>query len=725
MTSSRERAGGIRRRVLGVVVLAALLTGGPASAQELAEQAKSLQWIPADATTYSVMLRNREQWQAVTKSVAWARLNALPVVKKGWDLLHEEWAKEDGPLAHVRQWYQDDANKALVKLLGDLVADEVFIYGGGNAPEFLALLQELQAVSQFAPFLSMLEGKNPAQASRPEERVRLLLKTLADHPEKIVVPEIVFGFRLKDAGPARAQLKRLGDLAKHLAAMEPKLKKHLQKTTVAGADFWTLKLDGTMIPWDQLPLGNLEENPGEFDKLIKRLKELKLTVSLGVREPFALLAIGQSPAFVGTLGKGKLLKDRPEFERLSKFADKKIVALGYGSKEWQALQNVRHVDVEDMAKGIMEQLKNLNITAEQEARIRKDLAKLAKDLKSYLPEPGPTVSISFLTDTGYESIAYDWTKNLSLDGSKALTLLNHAGGTPLLVVAGRVKVDPKDYAMMVKWIKVAHHHFEEIVLPQLGVKQIYDPIFKLIQPSLERLDKTTGEMLLPALADGQWAFVLDAKLKSKQWHRDMPPSDKALPLPEPALVIGVKDADLLRKAFEEYRQTINGLLASVGQLVPGLPEITLPPAQSKKVKGGTLYYYPIPDVAGLDTQIGPAAGLSKHVATLAISSDHAGRLLTAQPLQTSSPLLADPKKHLASAAHVNLEGLIRALGPWVEYGLEHAGLAQQGEGAENVLAQARSAIDILTVFRSFTSISYLEKGVLVTRSQSVIRDLSR
>ena len=720
MNVSRKQTSG--RRLWSIAILAALVLGGPLSAQELADQAKSLALVPADATTYSVMLRNREQWQALTRSVAWARLNALPVVKKGWDLLHEEWNKEDGPLSKVKQWYKEDANRALVSLFGDMVADEVFIYGGKGSAEFLALLQELQGVYQYGPLMSLLEGKNPAAAQRPEERARLLLRALADQPERIVIPELVIGFRLKNAELARAQLKRLGALAKHL---EPELKKHLHKTKVAGAEFWTVKLDGTMIPWDQIPLRDLEENPGEFDKLVKRLKELKVTVSLGVREPFALLAIGESPAMLANLGKGKLLKDRPEFDRLAKFADRKVVAVGYGSKEWQALQNIRRTDVEEMAKGIMEKLKELGVTAEQEAVIRKDLAKLTKELKAYLPVPGPTVSISFLTDNGYESFAFDWTKNSGVDGSKALTILNHVGGTPLLVAAGRTKLDPKDYANMVKWVKIAHKHFEDIVLPKLGLQNLYGPVFNLVQPSLERFNKATGEMFLPALADGQWAFVIDAKLKSKQWHRALPPSENELPLLEPALVTGVKDADLLKKAMEEYRQTINGLIGSVGRLVPGLPEINVSPPQTKKVKGGTLYFYPIPDAAGLDSQICPAAGLSKHVATLAISLDHAGRLLASQPLKSGSPLLADSKKHLVSAAHLNMEGMIRALSPWVTYGLEAAGLAQQGEGADNVLTQARTVMDILTVFKSFTNISYVENGVLVTHGQSVIRDLPR
>src|SRR5438105_14603585 len=93
-------------------------------------------------------------------------------------------------------------------------------------------------------------------------------------------------------------------------------------------------------------------------------------------------------------------------------------------------------------------------------------------------------------------------------------------------------------------------------------KGIYDQVIKIAHPILQRLDETTSKMLLPAFKDGQGAFVLDAKVKSKQWVQNFT-TDKAMPMIEPAIVCGVSDEALLKKAFEEYRSTINDAIAKV------------------------------------------------------------------------------------------------------------------------------------------------------------------
>ena len=75
-------------------------------------------------------------------------------------------------------------------------------------------------------------------------------------------------------------------------------------------------------------------------------------------------------------------------------------------------------------------------------------------------------------------------------------------------------------------------------------------------PLFKRLDQVTGTMLLPALADGQVGFVIDAKWTSKQWIKAIPPTEKALPLPEFGIVLGVSNAEQLRKAMTDYRETL-------------------------------------------------------------------------------------------------------------------------------------------------------------------------
>src|SRR5215470_2007688 len=120
-------------------------------------------------------------------------------------------------------------------------------------------------------------------------------------------------------------------------------------------------------------------------------------------------------------------------------------------------------------------------------------------------------------------------------------------------------------------------------------------------------------MLIPSL-DGQSGFVLDAKMTSKQWIPQMPNSARPLVLPEPSFLYGVRDAALLAKALGEYRQLINKTIKEIGEATGQNAPFEVPPAQTRKIKGGTLYYYPLPDILGIDERIAPNAGIGEKVA---------------------------------------------------------------------------------------------------------------
>jgi hypothetical protein len=715
----RHLQGGRCCVLVALTAAAALLPAGTVAAQDLAKHAESLKFVPADVSAYSVMLRNGEQIQAMLKSKAWAKLNALPVVKMAWQALEQQLHQDGGPLEGFRRFHEQPDNKKLVKLLAEMVKDEIFVASGRNVTQLIELAMNVSAANQFAPLLAQLQGQNPDLKAR----VKLMLQAVADDLDKIVIPEMIVGFRLKDNQSAEAQLQRLEILGKVVTAGNPLLQGRFQKKQIDGKDFLTLNLDGKMIPWDMVPIADFEDNPGEFDKLVKKLKNLKLTVSLGLRDNFLVLSIADSTAMLERFGQGQRLAERTEIQRLAKFADQKVIEISYTSKELQGSQTTRPEDVQDMAKWVTNLLKSAGLTPEQEAKIRKDLKKLDKDLKGYLAEPGAQASIGFLTGRGAESYSFDWTKNTRLDGTRPLTLLHHLGSSPLLAVVSREKYVPEDYAQLVKWIKVAHGYFEEFAIPKLdqGAQDIYKQVMTSFAPLFKRLNKATGEMLLPALADGQVAFVLDAKLKSKQWHMLMPEAEKPLPLLEPALVLGVKDADLLRKALEEYRDIANKAFEAIGQILPIPIELKIPEPDSKKISEGTLYSYSIPEIVMLDPQIKPTGGLSEKVATLTISHEHAIRLLKKSSLKPASPLLADAKKPLTAAVHFDFAGVVRSAGPWVEMILQSAGVAGDGEDAP--LQQVRAVMEILTVLRSYTSISYFEDGALVTRGETIIRDL--
>lgn len=697
-----------------------LTQASPAIAQDAVTQAPSLKWAPADAASFSVMLRAEQQFNAMVNSKAWARLMSLPVVKMAKQKFDEEWANPTGPLAPVSQWYQQPGMAELVKLLCQLGADEVFAYGGANSAEFFALLMELNMANQMAPL--MLLGTGDLQAiNDPRMRAKVVLQALADNAERLKIPDLVFGFRLSKANP-QAVAKYL-EMLEHgvTKAAPPEIASKFKKTKVHGSDVLTFVLEGKDVPWDHIPIGMVEEFPGQFDKLIKQIKSMKLTFSLGIRDGYLLVGLGEGTAGLASLNPKAAgrLSERKELAPLAQFQGKPLVAIAYVSQEFQKVAS-GNLDPEETLKWISGLLKAAELPQGVEAKIKKDLKALAEDMKRLSPHPGASLTLSYLTSKGFEGYTCDWTTNHGLDGTKPLALLNHVGGNPIAFYIERNKISVEDYETTVKWIKLAYRYFEELAVPKLPEfsRPLYEDIMKKAIPLFERFDKATAKMFIPA-NEGEGAIVLDAKLKSKQWHPLMPASEKDLALPEIAIIEALKDAGLFRKAFAEYREIFNDFTAAMLEVLPpfGLPEIKIPEPQIKKVKGGTLYFYPLPPEVGLDNRIILTGGISDKMAVFALSHEHTLRLLNKTPITEKIGVLTDANRPLAGATYLNWAGLMDLAAPWVDYGLTQAHVDNE------IREQVQVVLEILKVWRSYASITYLGDGVTITHSEMIIRDL--
>jgi hypothetical protein len=708
------------RLLLALAVLAALPAAPAARGEQPSKAAASLEIVPDDALFYTAMLRNREQLEAVLRSKAWAKLSKLPLVQMGLRQLEKAWEEPTGPQAMAqamaRAWLGQEENRRLIRLLGDMVSDEIFCYSGRDTAALLALLGELQTANQFAPLIALAQGRNPRDIQSPEVRARVLLQALAQHPGLIKAPDLVLGFKLRDGAEARAQLKRLDRLVKGFVQQNPQLEGHWAKVKVGGGDFYTLKLDGRLVPWDRLPWAALEENPGEFDKLKDRLRDLKMTLSVGLRGSFLIVAVGESAGRLKRLGTGKRLADRDEFKPLARFANRPLTSITYASKQWQALEVGGKHDLGEMFHEFLGQVRQADLTPEQKERIEKDLRALGRDLAKYTPRPGASLSFAFLSERGSDSYSFDWTEAPDRATPGPLNVLKHVGGAPLLFAAHRTVYNPEEYRLLVKWVKVGWGYLEEFGIPRLPepAREKYEEFMKGARPLLARLDRALGRMLLPGLGSGESAFVLDARLTSKHWHQAMPPAEATLPLPGPALVCSVKDATLVRKGANECREVLNGLIG-----LTGLTDFKLPPPDAKEGKAGTLYFYPLPEQAGLDRQISPTAGLSERWLVLAISQAQARRLLQPTPLRAKGKLLADSQR-LLGAVYLNWEGMVGAAAPWVEYALQQA--RAEGKG-EDLAPQIHTMMEVLKVLRNYTSMTYTEGGAVVTHGETVIRDV--
>jgi hypothetical protein len=513
----------------------------------------------------------------------------------------------------------------------------------------------------------------------------------------------------------------------------PPLNGRVETTEIDGDKFLTVKLDGSMVPWDQIPIKDIEEKDGEFDGLVKKLKELKLSLCLGVRKGYLLFAFGSSPEVVAQFaGKGKHLSERDELKPLVAALDKPLTSMNYISAGLRAGSGVAQRDVDSFLQVVQQALNKADIPEEKRKQILKDLQGISRDLLKETPEVGPEVGFTYMTERGYENFTYDYSKNNTLDASKPLTLLSHLGGNPIGAAVFRGKSDPEAYHQFVKWAKVLYGHVEDVILEKFDKeqKEQYEKISKEVFPLLHRLDEITGKMLIPALADGQSAIVLDGKWSSTQWQKNLPPTPKAMPLPEFAIALGVSDAELMRKALSGYRELLNDAFAKAKELAPpgaNFPEIKIPPAEKSDGPAGKLFSYAPPADWGLDEQVRLTAGLSDKVLVVALSQAMVNRMLESKPLKVQGGPLSDPDRPLAAAGYFNWPGLVDLVTPWVEFGVSVAPLPGAGEGPpglgrDDVLKQVRIVLQVLKSFRSYSSAVYLEHGVMVTHGETIIRD---
>jgi len=718
--------------VLWAVSLAALLVE-PARAGKLEELDTSLKLIPADAAFYGSSLRNREQIEAIANSKAWAKLKSMPLVQMGLALYNFQAANPQSVPGQIQARLNDPEGRKLIDLAVDMTSDEVFFYGDQSLIGFLDLAQQMAGAMRYGPAVVELTGQD--EDLRQEERqARLVMTALVENIDLLKVPDGIVGFKLDNVDLAAEQLDKLEELATPVLEAEPLTQGRLKKADVDGHKYLTLTLDGTMIPWDEVPLDEIREvepEEGDTDKLVDKIKKSTLVIALGIRDDYLLLSIGSSTDCLTRLGKGERLVDRKEIKPLEKFADERIRGLGYVSQQMMSRLANGKRDVDQLLTALDEILPEAELEPEQKAKIRKDATALAEDLKRLIPDPGAVAAVEFLTDRGIEGYQYYWGDRSQLDGSKPLGLLSHVGRDPFLAVVARGKHSPKDYDLLVKWGKTAYDYFLEFALPEMSSRERrqFNETVKLVGPLLRRMDEINRKMLIPALDDGQAGLVIDTKLTSERFAEALPATEEPMPMLEPALVIGVSDAKLLRKACVEYRKVFDDLIEAIREIeADAIPEeFEIPDPQVTESEAGTIYGYSLPEEWGVDEQIVPNFGLSQSVAVLSISRDHTQRLLKAAPLEIGG-VLTEPDRPLAMASFIDCAGFIDTLTPWIDLAVEKISEASGGGGGgldftAGLGMQVHIVLDVLKVFRCVTSEVYFEDDAVVTHTLFEIRDI--
>jgi hypothetical protein len=758
--------------------------------------ASGVAMIPEDAAFVSATLRAREQYDRFEKSNAFAALKKLPFVARGVDSIEEQKLQPGSPLSIMSTFMELPENEQALDLLKDMVSTDTFVYGEPSCVKFVELMKKIQQAQNAAGMLrlasgdasvggfevDMLDGINveemdeddedddqddedekgatdmqrrlrakpvrfqatdaDEQISADELATRLVVKTLSENTNLIVVPDVVWGFKTTKLDAAVSQLKRIEVLTKLVIQANPDLADSLQRRKVAGGEVltFTLKPDANLIR-EAIP--GLEDHEQELEKVFQKVEGLKLVIGLGVIGDRVILSIGDSIDHLEKLvlpegGRKSLIATKP-FAPLLAQQSKPLTGISYLSEPMQKALAPSAADIEQLAalSDTIADLAELPDGAADEAR--RSLGKVAEGYKRRLPVPGPWLAFSFLSQQGYEGYVWDWSKNLPFDGSKRLDLLEHTGGAPLAAAAFRVKNDPGQFEDFASWADMGWSFFRKYLLPKADAddREKIEEVDEHLAPLGSKLVGIMRTKILSALADGQIAFVIDGKSSTKRLHAALPSSAEPLPLVEPAIVLGLDDPKLFREGMSDLFELADEVVDAVREINPdAVPaEYRVPEPVKNKVEGGTVWSFPLSN-SGLDDKVQPSIGVGDDAAVLSLVPKQAGRLMLQTRLETGSQL-SKFEEPLVGAAALDFAGLIDAIQPWVVY-LTRYGCAQQRDGsvdpeselgaddenvqAKDALSQAKVVFEVIKSLRVAVAETAMQSDAMVTHWRNVIRD---
>jgi hypothetical protein len=195
-------------------------------------------------------------------------------------------------------------------------------------------------------------------------------------------------------------------------------------------------------------------------------------------------------------------------------------------------------------------------------------------------------------------------------------------------------------------------------------------------PLLTELADLWEEKFLPAMRDGQHAFVLQSgNLESKQWWKDMPSSKNPLPLPEMATITGLSSKDGMIAAYGDLFKWFDRVLLVIREQEPNaIPQgYEIPRPVESKSANGVQFTYAIPEDCPVPETMAPHALFTENFMISSFSKLQTQSLATMQKSNVSSPLL-NSESPKGAAAYINLGRLSQLALPWILYGFESEGM---------------------------------------------------
>ena len=694
--------------------------------------------IPDDAAFLASTLRGREQYDRITTSNAFASLKELKSVAKALDELAKQQTQPGNPMALAMMMMQMPDNQEAIALLQDMVATDTFVFGTSSWVTVSKLFKKLQSAQQAANIATITKGTD-LEIDTDTTLNRLIAETLAANTDQIVIPDLIWGFHTTQVDAAKKQLERIDGFATSMAQTQPMLADAVARKKIGNGDFITvtIKPDPNLIKMAMSNVVKFDDMKEELEKILKRVGELEIVVALGIVKEHVVLSIGGGTEHLQAMGStgGSLLDTKP-FKVVRDASEKPLTSIWYRSQKLAKAWETSPEDIEQAKKFAAAVAEANELTPEATTEAEKLVGELLEGYASRMPEAGPWLAYSYLTDTGYAGEEWNWAKNLPWNGSMPLSF-DHFGGDPLAVIALRTKTDPEQFEAFVSWAD-SLRQFVSNAISSTGdddTQEGFKTFDEKIVPLGEDLTKTVREKFVPALKNGQFGFVIDGKASTTKLQASLPASSKPLPLFEPAIVLSLDDEKLFREGLSDIFALSDKLLNVIREIdedsIPS--EYRIPDPEEKDAEGGTLWTFALPE-SGLDEQIQLSIGIGKNAAVFSFLPEQAERILARSPLQ----LEGDFSQNLAAAAILDWVAFANAIEPWATYVIRCGGVQQEKgrldpdstigadsetEEVTDALEQLATIFDVFRCLKSATAKTSIEEDATVTRWQNRIEDL--
>ena len=359
-----------------------------------------------------------------------------------------------------------------------------------------------------------------------------------------------------------------------------------------------------------------------------------------MRGDYLILSVGADTSHLSSMGTGVSLAKSEALAPIRKHFQSRLVGLSYLHPEFT---NSGKINVKEHVADLQEMLQDFQADLPDglAERLTTDAKKFLYEINDLLPEAQPFVAASFWNE-GFESFSFSALAPGSLDASGPLSILAHAGPTPLLALAAKSPPSLNGYNRLAYWIQNLYGYFEEYAVPRIPLEDLahFKRFEKLLLPAVQEFHAATRDAMLPALDGGQSLFLLDAGGAFNRNPKTKEIFELPIRFPRPALVVEVKNTQLLLKACRQYREIFNRLMIDLSVEDPEITAVQLPPPESRAEATGTLYTYPIPSEFHpgpyLDDDFEPHFLLTSEYLVFLLSPRHSSQLLASHALAPGS-----------------------------------------------------------------------------------------